>query len=90
MAAIATIAKISAVNIIPVMATAAGTGQHHLFIHHLPVAGHALARNFFVRTAQLEAGLVVIEIPSLPVARVVASMAVLAKPALMHIIFLVA
>src|SRR5664279_5701243 len=90
MATLATVTVTAVMDIIAVMATAAGIGDDHLLVHRPLVAGVAIVSALLVRPVQFEVGLVVIEVPSLPVARVVASLALRSKAALVDlVIFLV-
>lgn len=90
MATVTPIAKISVVHIITVMATAARTGQHHLLRHRLLMAVVALIGYFLMRAVQLEIGLVVVEVPSLPRARRVADLAFGSQFAFVHVILFMA
>ena len=72
------------------MANTARRGHQHFLAHRILVAGIAVAGGFFMRPVQLEAGLVVVEIPGLPVPRVVTDLAFGCQSALMHIVFLMA
>ena len=77
-----TVAEVAVVHIVLVMTTAASRGHQHFFVHRLLVAGITIGADLFVRPVQLEIGLVVIEVPRLPVARVVANLALRAEAAL--------
>jgi hypothetical protein len=76
------------VDIIIVMAAGTGAGQTDLASHWFLVARQAVEAT--MRTIQLEGGAsVVVEIPGLPVARVMAGSAIGPQPQLVFIIFLV-
>ena len=75
-------------NVVLVMATAAGGRQIYFLVCRLLVA--IVTTGFLVPVFQLEAGLVVIEIPDLPIARVVAALALRPQAAFVDILFFVA
>lgn len=84
MATFATIAEVAVVHVVAVMATAAGTGDQHFFVHRIFVAGVAFIRRFFMRPGQFEIRLIVVEVPRLPIARVVAILTLGTEATLMH------
>jgi hypothetical protein len=86
----ATVAEVAVVHIVLVMATAASHGYQYFLVHRLHVAGVAIAPDLLVRPVQFEIGLVVIEVPRFPIARVVASLAFRTQLALMRVFFFVA
>lgn len=75
-------------DIVLVVAAATGGRQAELFAFRLLVA--IVAADFFVAALQFKAGLVVFEIPNLPVARVVATLALRPQTALVNILLFVA
>lgn len=84
MATFATITEVTVVYVITVMATAAGTGDQYLLVHRILVAGVAFVRCLFMRSGQLEVRLIVIEVPCLPIACVMAVLALRAEATLVH------
>ena len=88
MTALALGSKAAVMHILTNMAAAAYLGQDH-FTPHRPLV-ILIATGLFMRAVEFEAGLVVIEVPRLPIARVVAILAFRTELALVHIIFLVA
>ena len=69
-------AKVSIVNIIPVMTIYAVTGKFLIFIKRLKVA--AIAMQSIMCPLDLEIGLIMIKLPDEPVVRVMALLAVIA------------
>jgi len=89
MTALAIASEAAVVHVIVVMTAGTGSGQAYLALHRLAMAGEAV--DSFVPAIQLEAcAFVVIEIPRLPVARVVALAAVRAEIEFVLVFFLVA
>lgn len=89
MATLAALPVATVVNIVAIMATAAGIGHGNFLVHRTLVAGIAVVGGLLVEAVQLEIGLVVIEVPGFPVARVVTCLAFGAQLALVDILFLV-
>lgn len=84
------VAEVAVMHVIAIMATAAYSGRQHFFVHRFLVTRIAVVGGLFMRSVQLEVGFVVIEVPCLPITRVVASLAFRAQLALMHIFLVVA
>lgn len=88
MAALALAAEGAVMGVVLVVAAAAGGRQYDFPADRFLVA--IVTADFPVAVFQLEAGLVVIEIPHLPVARVVAAFALRPQAAFVDILFFVA
>lgn len=84
MATIALRTEVTVMYIVPIMAGSAGFGRLDLSFHRALMALVAV-RNF-VRSGQLEVGLVVIEIPGLPATHVVAFLALRTQAPLVHLL----
>jgi len=87
-AALALAPEGAVMDIILVMAAAAGSRQVYFLVCRFVVA--IVTADVIVPVFQLEAGLVVIEIPDLPIARVVAALALRPQAAFVEILFFVA
>lgn len=87
MATLALATEAAVMHVVIGVAVIARTGNGDLLVHRFLMA--FVATDFFVTARKLESGLVMVEIPHLPIAGVMAGFARLAQPALMGILLLV-
>lgn len=88
MATLAQASETAVMHIVIGVAVIACTGNGDFLIHRFLMA--FVATDFFVPTRKLEDSLVMVEIPYLPIAGVMAGFARLPQPAFMGILLLVA